>query len=384
MASIELTASGQVWSDRGEASVAEERPMFHLTPYCGRASGPNDFFINKDEYHLFYQYNPYDLCCDPTHLGHAVSSTLFDWRHLPAETGADIDYVKHEEPVIDISARYGSMHECSDFFELSGTWVLLLSPKGMKSCVPEDHSCSGCAAVFGDYDRESGIFTPAHGQPIDYGTGLYSPRTLLTPDGRRILIACMHDPENVSMQARQRSWAGQMTIPRELSVKDGRLCQSPARELEQYYTNVLTYKNVPVTDEVFLYGMEGSCVDIEINVRPVTDEPLYREFSVLLVTDEVNHSSICFSPEDGIVKIGRKHSGSPERITHHCGCLVEESMDGNIKIRIILDRFSSELFINDGRYVMSTVIPTRLSAEKFIFRTEGKSAIDVTKRDIHI
>ena len=201
MASIELTASGQVWSDRGEASVAEERPMFHLTPYCGRASGPNDFFINKDEYHLFYQYNPYDLCCDPTHLGHAVRSTLFDWRHLPAETGADIDHVNHEEPAID---------------ELSGTWVLLLSPKGMKSCVPEDHSCSGCAAVFGDYDRESGIFTPHLDQPIDYGTDFCFPRTLLTPDGRRILIACMQNRDIRSDRERTGQWAGQMTIPREL------------------------------------------------------------------------------------------------------------------------------------------------------------------------
>ena len=111
---------------------------------------------------------------------------------------------------------------------------------------------------------------------------------------------------------------------------------------------------------------------------------LYRKFAVCLTADEEKYSSIYFSPEDGMVKIGRKHSGSPERITHHCGCLVEESMDGNIKFRIILDRFSSEVFINDGRYVVSTVIPTRLSAEKIVFRTEGKSAIDVTKRDIHI
>jgi len=381
MESLELTASGQARSER-EANIAEERPMFHLTPYCGRVCGPNDFFVNKDEYHLFYQYIPYDLCCDPTHVGHAVSSTLFDWRHLPAEMGTGIDRVNHEEPVIDISARFGSMYEYSDFFELSGTWVLLLSSKEMKSCEPDDHS--GSAAIFGDYDRESGIFTPHLNQPIDYGTDFCFPRTLLTPDGRRILIACMQNRDIRSDRERTGQWAGQMTIPRELSVTDGRLCQNPARELEQYYTNILTYKHVPVSDEVFLYGMEGSCVDIEINVRPVTDEPLYREFSVCLAADDESYSSICFSPEDGMVKIGRKHSGSPERITHHCGCLVEESMDGNIKFRIILDRFSSEVFINDGRYVVSTVIPTRLSAEKIVFRTEGKSAIDVTKRDIHI
>ena len=57
-------------------------------------------------------------------------------------------------------------------------------------------------------------------------------------------------------------------------------------------------------------------------------------------------------------------------------------MDGHIRLRIILDRYSFEVFINDGRYVMSAVIPTELSAQKIVFRAEGKAIIDVTKREI--
>ena len=88
------------------------------------------------------------------------------------------------------------------------------------------------------------------------------------------------------------------------------------------------------------------------------------------------------SIQDGTVKIDRKNAGSRKAIVHQRRCFVRESMDGHIRLRIILDRYSFEVFINDGRYVMSAVIPTELSAQKIVFRAEGKAIIDVTKREI--
>jgi fructan beta-fructosidase len=59
------------------------RPLFHFTPDSMWMNDPNGMVYYEGEYHLFYQYHPYSNVWGPMHWGHAITTDLIHWEHLP-------------------------------------------------------------------------------------------------------------------------------------------------------------------------------------------------------------------------------------------------------------------------------------------------------------
>ena len=58
------------------------------------------------------------------------------------------------------------------------------------------------------------------------------------------------------------------------------------------------------------------------------------------------------------------------------------SSDGELKLRLILDRFSAEVFVNDGEQVLSMTMYTTQEADGISFFADGDANIDVVKYDL--
>ena len=250
-------------------------------------------------------------------------------------------------------------------------------PKGL-----EYQNGNGTFYLVGTYDEETETFTEESDHTVDYGIDFYAPQTVEAPDGRRIMVGWMQNWDTCNLHTESTPWFGQMSIPRELSLKDGILYQRPVRELDALRQNEVVVEDLVLrSEERELPGISGRMVDLEVEVSAEDPEALYRRFAIHVAKDDEFYTEVRFRRKESTLKIDRMYSGSRRAIIHQRKALVNHD-DGTLKLRIILDRFSAEVFVGDGEKVMSVTIETDLSADRISFLADGNVKLNLRKYDL--
>ena len=295
----------------------------------------------------------------------------------------DLERWKLKSVLARCENRYGRMWECPDFFPLGDRHVLLVSPQDMEAEGLEFHSGNGTVLFTGQYHRDSGRFIRESVQAADYGLDFYAPQTMRTPDGRRVMIAWMKSWD-VPLQIEGVHWNGMMTIPRELTLSGGRICQNPVREVEQYRKNPVRYERVELgaakegTEQgLELPGVSGRTADILIGLEAGD----YENFEMRIAENGRHYSSIRYHRKSSVLTFDRTY----------CGCrrdfiasrsVKARDQGGRLRLRILLDLYSAEIFVNDGEQALTSVIPTELTAEGIRFYGGGDIQMRVEKYEI--
>src|SRR5512138_3709679 len=76
------------------------RPQYHFTPAQNFMNDPNGLVFYKGEYHLFYQHNPQGDRWGHMSWGHAVSSDMLHWKHMPLAIPERPDYMIYSGSVV--------------------------------------------------------------------------------------------------------------------------------------------------------------------------------------------------------------------------------------------------------------------------------------------
>jgi fructan beta-fructosidase len=431
--------------DAGRLYHEPGRPQFHFTSRRGWLNDPNGLVWHDGEYHLFYQHNPFGWDWGNMHWGHAVSRDLVRWTELPialyprehgdwafsgsavVDSGNTSGFGKNGAPPLVAAFTSTGRGECiiysndrgRTWTEYSGNpvvkhagrdprllwheptkrWVMavydetggaqaiaLYSSEDLKTWAPESRveGYFECPELFelpvaGDSGRKLWVLYAADGeyqlgrfdghrfapetgkQRVWYGNFYASQTFSNTPDQRRIQIGWAR-----GITFPGEAFNQQMTVPCELTLRSTtegvRLCARPAGELESLRQQELV--------------VEG------LTLKSGEDEQAVPEGDLLEITVEAEVG------DAGAFTVN--YRGTPvgyraDKKTLTCGDISAPlAPEGRlVRLRMLFDRGSIEVFGNDGRVAISAALKTGDSKPQ-LFVTRPAASPPVTFRSMRI
>ncbi len=232
----------------------------------------------------------------------------------------------------------GTMIECPDYNEELG---YLLSCEQFQPSENGIHlNVHTSRWHIGKIDYSTGKFNEVNRGIVDYGFDMYAPQTVA---GKNVLIGWLNMWDR-NVPSEKYGFAGMLTIPRSVSVKDGRLYQEPIVNCEKAV-------EAEVKDQLCDRFTKGVITVKATNLKDI---------NIKMRSNGVNYTYLTL--KDGEWVFDRSNSG--EAITG-----VEKDLDSlngirrmpcsnnrEITLTIVMDEFSVEIF-EDGRALSSTIYP---------------------------
>ena len=276
------------------------------------------------------------------------------------------------------------MCECPDYVRLGEKDLLLSSIQFLHRDGWRNENVHTARYLTGERDFGAGKFYPEIGDEVDSGFDFYAPQTLVTPDGRTVMIAWMQMWDRTYVTAPY-GWVGATTLPRELSLKNGRLVQTPVRELEKYRKNPVKAENIAVLGERAIEGVRGTKCEISFTL----DLGTAKRAGVKLFCGHNLEAVLFYDRASELVLFDRSNTGTlisgstreRDALIRRCAVRVKEN---RIKFRLFLDVSSLEVFLNDGERTMTGLVYAPQDADGVVFFAEGGTAkiAEIEKYDI--
>lgn len=471
------------------------RPLYHFTPLKNWTNDPNGLIYLNGTYHLYNQQNPFENKWGHMSWGHATSTDLVHWKHLPIAIPETIDkdttwrfsgsavwdknntsgfckkggclvaiytadqpnlkkesqfiaysndsgmtYTNYENnPVIDL--QKDEFRDPNVFwYEASKQWLMtvalppehkvqfygspdlknwnLLSEFGPQGYTDASWECpfliqlpvngkadekkwvlatsaaGGKRGVFIQYfvgnfnGKEFKNDNPADTVlTVDYGDCFYAaiPWNNLPGDKETFIGWMIPNPQQTN------PWKGQMSIPRDISLKETkngiRLMQIPSAIIKNnlaklFHNKALELTNIKINNQELLVNkgnkISGNSywLNAELSVEPGTiagfkiaqkkDKNGKTIAETIIGYDAVNHQ----------LYVDRSNSGGGKVNTNRLKQIIDlKSEMETIKLDILLDKSSLEVFVNNGESVLSTYIFPDEDADNIAAFSTGGTAL---------
>ncbi|RSD26862.1 glycoside hydrolase family 32 protein [Mesobacillus subterraneus] len=159
---------------REKSAKSPWKPAYHIHPQYGLINDPNGLAYFNGEFHVFYQWYPFDAMHGMKHWAHAKSKDLVNWERLPVALVPVEDYESH-------GAYSGAA------LEVDGKLYMYYT--GNIKYGPVERSANQCLAIM----EQDGTITKYDNNPLIEGvpegyTGHVRDPKVLEKDGRYYML----------------------------------------------------------------------------------------------------------------------------------------------------------------------------------------------------
>ena len=251
------------------------------------------------------------------------SDDLFKWEFVSDLFGKD---------------SAGTMIECPDYNEELGYMLFCEQFQPSENGVHLNiHTCRYC---IGKIDYDAGSFVEKSRGIVDWGFDMYAPQTFV---GKQVLVGWLNMWDR-NVPSAKYGFAGMLTVPRKVSVKDGRLYQEPVVNCTPKYQASVSDK---LADRVVKGVITVKAIDLE-------------ELTLIMRSNGENYTELSLKSGEWVFdrsKSGEAIVGAEKDSDSLQGIRrMPYSGGGDVTLTIVMDEFSVEIF-EGGRALSSTIYP---------------------------
>ena len=107
----------------------------------------------------------------------------------------------------------------------------------------------------------------------------------------------------------------------------------------------------------------------------------YDSWTLSLAAGEKHDTTVTYDRKHKILTFDRTHSGVHWNLVHSRSMYVT-GKEEELSLRILLDRYTVEIFADGGAEVFSALLYTEAESDGIFFESDGEALMDVTAREI--
>lgn len=261
----------------------------------------------------------------------------------------------------NLNPSLGYMWECPDYVEIDGKGLLIFSPQGIE---PQDEKYKNLFNVtyaIGKLDLETLTFEVESFDEFERGFDFYATQMFKGKDGQTLLFAWAGLGE-FEYPTDQFGWAHCLTFPREITIKENKVIQIPAKELE-----LLRLDRTSKEGECQGFTLiENETNTYELNVILKLHQA--NLFGINLAVSDEEYLSLEFNKTSQTVTLNRselKHQFVEEFGLYRQSHL---TIGDTVEVKVLMDNSIAEIFINQGELAFTTrLFPLKTSTNIEIF-----------------